>query len=119
MQKNIDDVSKKTDGEVGYIHIPDMGQPGLNEFTKRYFPQIRKKGLIVDVRGNGGGFVSPLVIDRLRRALVMVEIVAQRHAANQSAADFPRADGRALSTSSRLRTATFSRTDSRRWDWAN
>ncbi len=51
-----------------------MGQPGLNEFTKQYFPQIRKKGLIVDVRGNGGGFVSPLVIERLRRALVMVEI---------------------------------------------
>ncbi len=74
VEKNIDYVTKKTDGKVGYIHIPDMGQPGLSEFTKLYFPQIRKKGLIVDVRGNGGGFVSPLVIERLRRALVMVEI---------------------------------------------
>jgi tricorn protease len=74
VQKNVDEVSKKTNGEVGYIHIPDMGQEGLNEFTKQYFPQVRKKGLIVDVRGNGGGFVSPLVIDRLRRTLVMVEI---------------------------------------------
>ncbi len=74
VQKNIDEVSKKTGGEVGYMHIPDMGRPGLNEFTKLYFPQIRKKALIVDVRGNGGGFVSPLVIERLRRALVMVEI---------------------------------------------
>jgi tricorn protease len=51
-----------------------MGQPGLNQFTKQYFPQINKKAMIVDVRGNGGGFVSPLVIDRLRRALVMVEV---------------------------------------------
>ena len=74
VQKNIDDVAKKTGGEVGYIHIPDMGQPGLNEFTKLYFPQIRKHALIVDVRGNGGGSVSPLVIERLRRALVMVGI---------------------------------------------
>ena len=74
VQKNIDEVTKRTSGEVGYLHIPDMGQPGLNEFTKLYFPQIRKKGLIIDVRGNGGGFVSPLVIERLRRALVMVEI---------------------------------------------
>ncbi|HEY2140322.1 MAG TPA: S41 family peptidase, partial [Chthoniobacterales bacterium] len=74
VQKNVDEVSKKTNGQVGYIHIPDMGQPGLNEFTKQYFPQVRKKGLIIDVRGNGGGFVSPLVIDRLRRTLVMVEI---------------------------------------------
>ncbi len=74
VQKNLDEVTKKTGGEVGYIHIPDMGQSGLNEFTKHYFPQIRKKGLIVDVRGNGGGFVSPLVIERLRRALVMIEM---------------------------------------------
>jgi tricorn protease len=72
VQKNIDYVTRKTGGEVGYLHIPDMGRPGLNEFTKLYFPQIRKHALIVDVRGNGGGFVSPLVIERLRRALVMV-----------------------------------------------
>jgi tricorn protease len=74
VQKNIDYVAKKTGSEVGYLHIPDMGQPGLNEFTKLYFPQIRKKALIVDVRGNGGGFVSPLVIERLRRAFVMIGI---------------------------------------------
>jgi tricorn protease len=74
VHKNIDEVSKKTGGQVGYIHLPDMGRPGLNEFTKLYFPQIRKKALIVDVRGNGGGFVSPLVIERVRRTLVMVEI---------------------------------------------
>jgi tricorn protease len=72
VQKNVEDVSNKTNGEVGYIHIPDMGQGGLNEFTKQYFPQIKKKALIVDIRGNGGGFVSPLVLERLRRALVMV-----------------------------------------------
>jgi hypothetical protein len=42
--EELDEVTKKTNGEVGYIHIPDMGQPGLNEFTKQYFPQIRRKG---------------------------------------------------------------------------
>ncbi|CAN5585031.1 S41 family peptidase [soil metagenome] len=74
VQKNIEAVSRKTNGEVGYIHIPDMGVDGLNQFTKLYFPQVRKKALIVDVRGNGGGFVSPLVIDKLRKQLVMVEM---------------------------------------------
>jgi tricorn protease len=74
VQKNIDYVTKKTNGDVGYLHIPDMGRPGLNEFTKLYFPQIRKHALIVDVRGNGGGFVSPLVIERLQRAFLMVGI---------------------------------------------
>lgn len=74
VQKNIQYTNKKSGGEIGYVHIPDMGRPGLNEFTKLYFPQIRKKGLIVDVRGNGGGFVSPLIIERLRRAMVMIGI---------------------------------------------
>jgi tricorn protease len=74
VQKNIAYVSKQTNDQVGYVHIPDMEQAGLDEFTKLYFPQIHKRALIVDVRGNGGGFVSPLVIERLRRALVMVEM---------------------------------------------
>lgn len=72
VRKNIDEVAKKTNGEVGYLHIPDMSQAGLNQFTKLYFPQVRKKALIIDVRGNGGGFVSPLIIEKLRRELVMV-----------------------------------------------
>ena len=74
VHKNIDYVSKKTDGKIGYLHIPDMGRPGMDEFTKLYFPQIHKQALIVDVRGNGGGNVSPIIIERLHRALVMVEI---------------------------------------------
>ena len=45
VQKNVEEVTKKTNGEVGYIHIPDMGQEGLNEFTRQYFPQIKKKAL--------------------------------------------------------------------------
>ena len=44
VQKNVESVNQKTNGEVGYIHIPDMGQEGLNEFTKQYFPQIKKNG---------------------------------------------------------------------------
>jgi tricorn protease len=74
VQKNIEKVSKATDGKVGYVHIPDMGVGGLNEFVKYYYPQVRKEGLIVDVRGNGGGNVSPMIIERLRRELSMLEV---------------------------------------------
>jgi tricorn protease len=63
-------VSKATDGKVGYIHIPDMGADGIREFIKYYYPQIRKEALIVDVRGNGGGNVSQMLIERLRRDLL-------------------------------------------------
>lgn len=74
VQENIEKVNKATDGKVGYIHIPDMGRHGLNEFVKYFYPQLRKKALIIDVRGNGGGNVSPMIIDRLRREIVMVEM---------------------------------------------
>ena len=36
---------------------------------KQYFPQIRKEGMIIDVRYNGGGFVDQLIFERLRRIL--------------------------------------------------
>jgi len=68
---NIEHVSKATDGKVGYVHVPDMGVPGLNEFVKFYYPQLHKEALIVDCRGNGGGNVSPMIIERLRREPAM------------------------------------------------
>src|SRR6201982_4252729 len=43
------------------------------EFIKTYYPQIRKEALIVDVRGNGGGNVSQMLIERLRRELLGTE----------------------------------------------
>ena len=67
VQHNIEKVSEATNGEVGYIHIPDMGPDGLNEFSRLFYPQLNKKGLIIDDRGNGGGNVSPMIIERLRR----------------------------------------------------
>lgn len=63
-------VDEATGGRVGYIHIPDMGAAGIREFIKWYYPQIRKEGLIVDVRANGGGNVSRMLIERLRRKLL-------------------------------------------------
>jgi tricorn protease len=63
-------VEKLTDGKVGYIHIPDMGANGIREFIKQYYAQIRKEGMVVDVRGNGGGNVSQMIIERLRRQLL-------------------------------------------------
>ncbi|HET9531751.1 MAG TPA: S41 family peptidase, partial [Blastocatellia bacterium] len=63
-------VSEMSQGRVGYIHIPDMGASGIREFIKWYYGQIRKEGLVVDVRANGGGNVSRMLIERLRRKLL-------------------------------------------------
>ncbi len=55
VQNNIRKVSEATNEKVGYLHVPDMGVTGLNEFVKYYYPQLQKEALIIDVRGNGGG----------------------------------------------------------------
>jgi tricorn protease len=67
VRENIRKVNEATNGEVGYIHIPDMGVEGLNEFTKYFYSQLNKKALIIDDRGNGGGNVSPMILERLSR----------------------------------------------------
>jgi tricorn protease len=63
-------VDSLTNGRVGYLHLPDMGADGLSEFIKWYYPQIRKEGLIIDDRANGGGNVSSMIIERLSRTLL-------------------------------------------------
>jgi tricorn protease len=63
-------VDEMTEGRVGYIHLPDMGSNGIYEFIKWYYPQIRKEGLVVDVRSNGGGNVSQWIIERLDSRLL-------------------------------------------------
>ncbi len=63
-------VDAMTGGRVGYLHIPNMGSRGIAEFIKWYYPQIRKEGLVVDVRSNGGGNVSQWIIERLDNELL-------------------------------------------------
>jgi tricorn protease len=75
-------VHELSGGKVGYLHIPDMGSTGISEFIKWYYGQIRKEGLVVDVRGNGGGNVSQMIIQRLNR-----DLLGTRFSRNN---DFPR-----------------------------
>ncbi|MBO5581254.1 MAG: PD40 domain-containing protein [Bacteroidales bacterium] len=65
--KNIETVDKLSGGKVGYIYIPDMGAEGLNEWARYYYPQLDKEALIIDDRENGGGNISPMIIERLQR----------------------------------------------------
>ncbi len=60
-------VTEASDGRVGYLHVPDMGPNGIREFIKWFYGQIRKDGLVIDVRSNGGGNVSQMLIERLSR----------------------------------------------------
>ncbi len=67
--KNRARVERLSQGRLAYIHIPDMGEAGLREFIKWWYPQVRKEGLLVDVRDNGGGNISQMLIERLALTL--------------------------------------------------
>jgi tricorn protease len=66
-RKRVADLSK---GRVAYLHVPDMGADGIREFIKWYYGQVNAEGLVVDVRANGGGNVSRMLIERLRRQVL-------------------------------------------------
>jgi tricorn protease len=67
VRQNREWVDEQSDGKFGYIHIPDMGYNGMTAFNRWFYPQRSKEGLVVDCRWNGGGFVSQLILERLRR----------------------------------------------------
>ncbi|HTD34357.1 MAG TPA: PDZ domain-containing protein, partial [Candidatus Elarobacter sp.] len=67
-------VRERTGGRVGYLHIPDMGPWGFSEFHRGYLSEFDRKGLIVDVRYNRGGHVSPLLLEKLARKRVGYDV---------------------------------------------
>ncbi len=74
VENNRRKVDSATGGRIGYVHIPDMSPfNGLNWFVRYFYPQTKKGGLIIDDRYNGGGNVSPMIIERLRRELAIVK----------------------------------------------
>lgn len=67
VEKNRQTVTQRSKGRLGYIHLPDMSTNGLFEFVRSYYGQIRKDGLVIDVRGNLGDSVSQMILERLLR----------------------------------------------------
>jgi tricorn protease len=72
--RNRERVHEATDGKIGYVHIPDMGPRGFSEFHRSYLAENTRKGLLVDVRYNGGGHVSQLILEKLARQRIGYDI---------------------------------------------
>ncbi|MFJ4921210.1 S41 family peptidase [Streptomyces sp. NPDC088725] len=57
-------------GKCGYLHIPDMGGSGWAQFNRDLRLEVSRPALIVDVRGNAGGHISELVVEKLTRRIL-------------------------------------------------
>jgi tricorn protease len=76
----------ESDGQIGYIHLPDTYMGSAREFPKYYYSQLRKKGLVIDGRFNGGGLDPYIFLHRLRTE--PVAYWTRRYSHDQTIPDF-------------------------------
>jgi tricorn protease len=67
---NIAAVDKASHGQLGYMHLTAMGDQNIGQFDKYWRAFRYKKGLVIDVRGNAGGWTEYFMIDKLERKQV-------------------------------------------------
>ncbi|MBK3559241.1 PDZ domain-containing protein [Streptomyces sp. MBT56] len=63
-------VRELSGGKCGYLHIPDLGGSGWAQFNRDLRLEVSRPALIVDVRGNAGGHISELVVEKLTRKIL-------------------------------------------------
>ncbi|HWW03569.1 MAG TPA: S41 family peptidase [Candidatus Acidoferrum sp.] len=54
-------------GEIGYVHLRAMGPRDIAEWARDFYPVFNRKGLIIDVRHNGGGNIDSWILEKLLR----------------------------------------------------
>jgi len=69
VDRNRQRVDSLSGGAIGYIFVADFEAAGSEDFLRQFYPQLDKKGLVIDVRWNDGGFTSQAVLNVLRRRL--------------------------------------------------
>jgi tricorn protease len=67
VQKNREFVEKESGGQIAYVHIRSMNQPSLRRFQNEINQFWNKKGIVVDIRYNGGGNIDQELLDILER----------------------------------------------------
>jgi tricorn protease len=63
-------VRELSEGRLGYLHVPDMVGSGWAHFHRDLRAEMARDGLIIDVRGNSGGHLSELVVEKLARRVI-------------------------------------------------
>ncbi|MBT1450916.1 PD40 domain-containing protein [Glaciecola sp. XM2] len=58
-------VDEQSDGQVGYVYVPNTADAGFTFFNRMFFSQLDKKAVIIDERSNGGGQIANYITDVL------------------------------------------------------
>ncbi|GBQ10266.1 S41 family peptidase [Swaminathania salitolerans] len=66
-----DRVARLGKGRLGYLHLRAMGPDDMARFTRQFFAQIDKDGLVIDVRRNKGGNIDSWILSELLRKVWM------------------------------------------------
>ncbi len=72
---NISAVETASGGQLGYMHITAMSSNNTGQFDKYWRAFRDRKGLILDVRGNGGGWTEYFIIDKLERKMTAQNVL--------------------------------------------
>jgi len=75
-------VEEVSDGQIAYVHIRAMNQPSLVRFQNEINRFWNAKGIVVDIRYNGGGNIDQQLLDILERR--PYEFWNNRYASEQS-----------------------------------
>ena len=62
-------VEEESDGELGYVYVPNTAQAGYESFNRYYFAQQDRNGMVIDERFNGGGSAADHMVDIMAREL--------------------------------------------------
>ena len=54
-------------GDIGYVHLRAMGAKDIADWAREFYPVFNRKGLVIDVRHNGGGNIDSWILEKLLR----------------------------------------------------
>jgi len=60
-------VEKASNNEISYLHLSAMNDWDIGQFYREFFPVFNRKGLIIDMRYNAGGWIDPIILEKLLR----------------------------------------------------
>lgn len=67
-------VEQESDNEIGYLHLSANSDWDIGQFYREYFPVANKRGLIIDMRHNAGGYIGGILLQMLARQVWMYRI---------------------------------------------